>query len=306
MKIKRGFLTVLVSVSLLGSGVIPQAGALTPKAKLVELKVKSPEKDFPLRNVWVWTPAVPADQVQLLPVVYMLHGWPGSPNGMIAGVVAPLAKAFAHGAAPFIAVFPDGNALTHADSEWADSYDGRAKIETWLTTNVIKAVEAGNIRSRSDRAILGFSMGGYGAGIIALHHPNLYGQVITLAGYFVIDDLTNAFGYAPTHVAKAAYQTPATFLKVANQVRWFLGESSQDYTELIRGQAAAWGKKLKSVKASYSESIESGGHSYFFVSNEIPKVTAWLKWATMKPAAAAPTASAIPTNSSRPTPSPTA
>ncbi len=282
MKFRRGLLVTAVAVSLLGTGVIPNSNALAPKAKLVELKVKSPEKDFPIRNVWVWTPAVPANQVKLLPVVYMLHGWPGTPSGMIAGVVAPLTKAFAKGVAPFIAVFPDGNALTHADSEWADSYDGRAMIETWLTTNVIKAVEAGNIRSRNDRALLGFSMGGYGAAIIGLHHPKLYGQVITLAGYFVIDDLTNAFGYAPTHAAKAAYQTPSTFLKVANQIRWFLGESSQDYTKLIRGQAAAWGKKLKSVKANYTESIESGGHSYFFVSNEIPKITAWLKWEKVK------------------------
>ena len=294
-----------MSVSLLGTAAIPHSSALTPKAKLVELKVKSPEKDFPIRNVWVWTPAVPAGQVDLLPVVYMLHGWPGSPNGMIAGVVAPLTKAFAKGAAPFIAVFPDGNALTHADSEWADSYDGRAKIETWLTTNVIKAVEAGNIRSRNDRAILGFSMGGYGAGIIGLHHPNLYGQVITLAGYFVIDDLTNAFGYGPAHAAKAAYQTPSTFLKVAKQVRWFLGESSQDYTELIHGQAAAWGRKLKSVKASYTLSTESGGHSYIFVSNEIPRVTAWLKWGVVSAPAPTPTPSAspIPTNSASSTPS---
>ena len=304
MKIRRRFITVIIAVSLLGTGAIAHASALTPKAKLVELKVKSPEKDFPIRNVWVWTPAVPAAQVKVLPVVYMLHGWPGSPNGMIAAVVAPLTKAFAHGVAPFIAVFPDGNALTHADSEWADSYDGRAMIETWLTTNVIATVEAGNIRSRNDRAILGFSMGGYGAGIIGLHHPNLYGQVITLAGYFVIDDLTNAFGYGLAHAAKAAYQTPSTFLKVANEVRWFLGESSQDYTELIRGQAAAWGKKLKSVKASYAESTESGGHSYIFVSNEIPKVTAWLKWAVVKPAAPtpSPSPSATPTNSVLPSP----
>ncbi len=154
MKIGRGFLALLVaiSVSLLGTGITPQASALAPKAKLVELKVKSPEKDFPIRDVWVWTPAVPANQVKSLPVVYMLHGWPGSPNGMITGVVAPLTKAFAKGATPFIAVFPDGNALTHADSEWADSYDGRAMIETWLTTNVIKAVETGDIRSRNNRA----------------------------------------------------------------------------------------------------------------------------------------------------------
>jgi S-formylglutathione hydrolase FrmB len=308
VKLRRGLLIALLALSLPASSELPQARALALKATLVELKVKSPEKDFPIRNVWVWTPAVPATEINQLPVVYMLHGWPGSPNGMIAGVVAPLAAAFAKGASPFIAVFPDGNALTHADSEWADSYDGRAMIETWLTTNVIKTVEAGNIRDRSDRALLGFSMGGYGAGIIGLHHPNLYGQVITLAGYFVIDDLTNAFGGSTSHPAKTKYQTPTAYLKVASKVRWFLGESPQDYTELIRGQAAAWGAKLKTVKANYTVHPADGGHTYTFVSNEIPAVAKWLKWSPSTPIPTpqpVPSSSATITPPTAPTPTPT-
>ena len=298
---RRGVILLAFAVALPAISQVPPTHAVTFKGSLVELKVKSAEKDFPIRNVWVWTPPVPASQVNTLPVVYMLHGWPGSPNGMIAGTVAPLTAAFAKGAQPFIAVFPDGNALTHADSEWADSYDGAAKIETWLTTNVIATVEAGNIRSRDDRALLGFSMGGYGAAIIGLHHPDLFGQVVTLAGYFVIDDLTGAFGPGPATDKKHLSQTPSTYLKVANKMRWFLGESSQDYTELIRGQAAAWGAKLKSVKASYTLSTNlTGGHSYVFVGAEIPLVTKWLKWGVVAAPSSPPSpspSSVIPSNS---------
>jgi hypothetical protein len=84
-------------------------------------------------------------------------------------------------------------------------------------------------------------------------------------------------------------QTPSTYLKVANKMRWYLGESSQDYTELIRGQAAAWGAKLKSVKASYTLCTNlTGGHSYVFVGAEIPLVAKWLKWGVV----AAPTQTA--------------
>ncbi len=303
VKFGRGNLILLVATCLLAISQVPLSSAATPKAKIVQLKVKSPEKDFPIRSVFVMTPAVPADQIALLPVVYMLHGWPGSPNGLIAGVEAPLEAAFAKGAAPFIAVFPDGNALTHSDSEWADSYDGRAKIETWLTTNVIQTVEAGNIRSRDDRALLGFSMGGYGAAIIGLHHPELYGQVITLAGYFVVDDLTNAFGSGAETDPKHKYQTPATYLKVANKVKWFLGESTQDYTQLIRGQALAWALKLKSVKATYATSFLPGGHSYVFVANEIPGVLKWLKWGVVTPPTNTP--SPLPSNSQSSSPIPT-
>ena len=310
MMFGRGFVVVITSACLLVTSEVPLSHALIPRATIVQIKVNSPEKDFPIRSVYVLTPAVPADQVPLLPVVYMLHGWPGTPQGLMAGVQAPLASAFAKGAAPFIAVFPDGNATTHSDSEWADSYDGRAMIETWLTTRVIQTIEAGNIRNRNDRAIMGFSMGGYGAAIIGLHHPELFGQVVTLAGYFVIDDLTNAFDSGPTTDKKHKYQTPSTYLKVAKKERWFLGESNQDYTQLIRGQAAAWGAKLKTVKASYTLSTNlSGGHSFLFVGAEVPLVAKWFKWGVVTP----PTPSPSPSTSSSgasgvvtpfPTPSP--
>ena len=297
MKFWRGILIVAVSLCMTEISQVPITHALAVKASIILLKVKSPEKDFPIRSVYVLTPSVPSQDVALLPVVYMLHGWPGTPNGLIAGVETAMLTAFAKGADPFIAVFPDGNALTHSDSEWADSYDGRAKIETWLTTNVIHTVEAGHLRTRQNRAILGFSMGGYGAAIIGLHHPELFGQVVTLAGYFVIDDLTNAFDNGPETDSKHKYQTPANYLKSAKQVRWFLGESNQDYTQLIRGQAAAWATKLKTVKASYllSNNI-AGGHSYIFVQSELPLVLKWFNWSQEIPML-------VPTTSG-PTPSP--
>lgn len=243
-----------------------------------ELKVASPEKDFPIRSVQVWTPEVPDDQISKLPVVYFLHGWPGTPNGMISATVSNLSAAFNEGADPFIAVFPDGNAKTHIDSEWADSYDKKAMVESWLTSNVISAVEGDSIRSRESRAILGFSMGGYGAASIALHHPELYSQVITLAGYFVVDDLTNAYGYPPNNKKKIAYQSPNNFLSTATKLRWFLGESPQDFTILIHGQAAQWSKKLKAKKAEYALSSPAGGHSYTFVAAEMKPIANWLKW----------------------------
>ena len=274
----------------------------TPKATLVELKIPSPEKDFPIRDVYVWTPAVQPDAIATLPVVYMLHGWPGTPNGIMGGVLAPLQEAFEKYGKPFIAVFPDGNAKTHIDSEWADSYDGKAMIETWLTTNVINTVEAGDIRPAADRAILGFSMGGYGAAIIGLHHPELFGQIITLAGYFITDDLTNAFGGA-THSSKVAYQTPSNFLKTANKSRWFLSESNQDFTALIHGQAASWGIKLKSMNASYTISELPGGHSYGYVANELPIIVQWLKWPVFT--APTPTPTSSPSSSPTGTPAPT-
>lgn len=267
--------------------------AVTP-GKLLHLKVSSPEVDMPVRDVWVWTPPLGKLDRATLPVVYMLHGWPGSPSSMISGVVKPLTAAFAHGAKPFIAVFPDGNAKSHIDSEWADSYDKKAMIETWLTKKVIPAVESDRIRTKKERAIVGFSMGGYGAAIIGLHHPELFTQIATLAGYFIIDDLTDAFG------SNRFIHSPATYLSRANKFAWFLAEGRDDYTTPIRGQAVSWASKLKKVRARYVLQRPNGGHSFAFVGGEVPIIAKWFVW----PTPPAPIPSSNP--SSQPTPTPSA
>ena len=281
MAIKRiykalGLIAVLLAQSLL---INPTPLSANTPGTLLHLRVASPESDYPMRDVWVWTPPLGKLDRSTLPVVYMLHGWPGSPASMISGIVKPLTAAFAKGAKPFIAVFPDGNAKTHADSEWADSYDKKAMIETWITKRVIPAVESDRIRSSNERAIAGFSMGGYGAAIIGLHHPELFTQIATLAGYFITDDLTDAFG--PSKTA----HTPSTYLKRANQFTWFLAEGKDDYTIPIRGQAVSWATKLKKVKAKYVLQTPGDGHSFIFVANEIPLVAKWLKWPALVPSA---------------------
>lgn len=270
---------------------------------LVDLRVASPETDLPMRDIYTWTPPLLNIDPRSLPVVYFLHGWPGSPSSMIAGVTASLLKNFQAGAKPFIAAFPDGNAKTHVDSEWADSSDGKAMVETWLTTNAITAVEGDRIRTRGERAIVGFSMGGYGAAMIALHHPELYSQVTTLAGYFLVDDLTGAF----SGTAKINYQSPNNFLGAAKKLRWFMAEAKDDYTIPIRGEMSRWSKKLIAEKVSVSTNSPTGGHSFVFVANEATLLTKWLSWpkqSTPLPSES-PSLSPTPAPSPRPTPSPT-
>ena len=263
---------------------------------LVDLRVASPETDLPMRDIYTWTPPLANIDPQSLPVVYFLHGWPGTPSSMIAGVTASLLKSFQAGAKPFIAAFPDGNAKTHIDSEWADSSDGKAMVETWLTTNAIAAVEGDRIRSREERAIVGFSMGGYGAAMIALHHPDLYSQVSTLAGYFLVDDLTGAF----SGTTKINYQTPNNFMGAAKKLRWFMAEAKDDYTIPIRGEMNRWSKKLSALKINVSTNSPPGGHSFLFVGNEATLFTKWFSW----PQQPTPAPSSSPTLSPTPMPSP--
>ena len=263
---------------------------------LVELGVTSPEPDYPQRKIYTWTPPIKNIDSASLPVVYFLHGWPGSPLSMIAGTTAQLLKLFQTGTKPFIAAFPDGNAKTHVDSEWADSSDTKAMVETWLTTNAITAVEGSRVRSRSERAIVGFSMGGYGAAIIALHHPELFSQVVTLAGYFLVDDLTAAF----TGPGKIAYQNPNNFMVAAKKLRWFIAEAKDDFTTPIHGEMARWSKKLTALKIPVTTSSPFGGHSFAFVGSEMLIFGKWFSWPAASPASPFPNTPNTPTTPTTP------
>ena len=268
---------------------------------LVDLRVSSPEVDYPMRDIYTWTPPIGDVDPRTLPVVYFLHGWPGSPSSMIAGVTASLLKDFQAGTKPFIAAFPDGNAKTHFDSEWADSSDGKSMIETWLTTNAITAVEGDRIRSRNERAIVGFSMGGYGAAMIALHHPDLFSQVTTLAGYFLVDDLTGAF----KGTQKINFQTPNNFMGAAKELRWYVAEAKDDFTTPIHGEMVRWSKKLIALKIPVTTHSPIGGHSFTFVGNEALLFAKWFTWPAIPvPAPTAPSDSPSPSPRDSPVPPP--
>ena len=139
------------------------------------------------RDVVVYRPAVP-DSAEL-PVLYFLHGYPGSASDAFdAGLPRLIDRLVAEGYPPFVLAAPDGNGMSHRDTEWANAVDGTDQFETFVTGNVIRAVEGTHLRDRTRRAIAGFSMGGYGAVNLALRHPDLYGQVVPIAGYFHVDD----------------------------------------------------------------------------------------------------------------------
>ena len=70
----------------------------------------------------------------------------------------------AEGYPPFVLAAPDGNGLSHRDTEWANAVDGTDQFETFVTGNVIRAVEGSHLRDRTRRAIAGFWIGGSGRG----------------------------------------------------------------------------------------------------------------------------------------------
>lgn len=117
------------------------------------------------------------------PVVYLLHGMPGSPSEYLVGTDLPT---FADDAIsdgrlrPFIAVMPAAGPTGKYNGEWAGPW------EQEIVDDVVPFVDT-NLStdpSRSGRVLAGLSAGGFGAVYIAMRNPKLFGAVESWSGYF--------------------------------------------------------------------------------------------------------------------------
>jgi S-formylglutathione hydrolase FrmB len=227
------------------------------------------------RAVWVYRPPGVPDSASL-PVLYLLHGYPGDPAAF-AGSLAldAMMSAFTRsGGPPFVIVLPEGDGDSHPDSEWADAVDGTDLIETFVTSVVIPAVEGGNRRTAADRAVAGFSMGGYGAMNLALRHRDLFGQVASLAGYFSVDDPDGVFGGRPAAIAA---NSPDRNLRAAAGLRILLSDGTGDGEAVTQGQTQRFASLLAGAGiAATTQLVPGGQHNTAYVRAELPAVAAFL------------------------------
>jgi poly(3-hydroxybutyrate) depolymerase len=117
------------------------------------------------------------------PVVYLLHGMPGSPSEYLDGTnLAPFADAAISSGRlrPFVAVLPAAGVDPKYDGEWA----GRWERE--VVDDVVPFVDThlGTVATPRGRVLAGLSAGGFGAVYIALRHPGVFGAVESWSGYF--------------------------------------------------------------------------------------------------------------------------
>lgn len=223
-------------------------------------------------TVWIYRPAV-ADS-RLLPVLYFLHGLPGDASEIFRhGLAASLDRLFSSGAAPFVVVAPNGH-TAHPDPEWVDAADGSQRLESFLISTVIPVVEGAEPRDRAHRAIAGFSMGGYGAANIALHHPDLFGQLVSIAGYFHAEDPDGVLG---TSRALRAYNSPDQQLARARGLHILLLDGAQDDVPGVQGQTQRFAALLGRAHVAHTVSVAPGSHDLNYVAGQLPALESFLE-----------------------------
>jgi S-formylglutathione hydrolase FrmB len=236
------------------------------------LELPSGDADAKTREVWVYRPAVP-DSVDL-PVVYLLHGYPGTDRDVATiDLDGLLDEQFEAGAPPFVVAVPSGQSDIHPDTEWADSVDGEVEVESFIVTTAIPAVEGANRRDAAHRAMAGFSMGGYGAANLAEHHPDLFGQLVSIAGYYHIDDLSGMGAGSPAW--ENAYSPDRQVAALAG-TRTLLIVDSQESDPLIRGEGARFAALQRAAGQNPTFVVAPGNHSWRMVAGQVPTIVAFL------------------------------
>src|SRR5438874_2818552 len=159
---------------------------------IVQDEVVSPALGGQRKPFLVYLPPsynTPSGQTKRYPTLYLLHGAPGNERDWFTGGKADQSAdtLIALGKIPeLILILPDGNGRSEATSEWGNSYDQQQLIETYVASDLVKYVDQKyrTLAQPSSRGIGGLSMGGFGALNIAVHHPEIFGTVISLGGYY--------------------------------------------------------------------------------------------------------------------------
>jgi enterochelin esterase-like enzyme len=208
------------------------------------------------------------------PVVYFLHGAPGSAEDWMA--TAPTLPALLDGLigggrlAPMLAVFPDGRASGSDGSWWADTAAG-GPVESWLVQQLVPAIDA---RYRTlgarHRGIAGVSAGGLGALNLSLHHPGMFSWVASYSGVFTAPD--DVFG------ASAAADSPqltVASLPAGERTPLFLGGGADD-TEFLP-QTTRFIDTVRSLGwAPLQTAIVPGPHGWEAWQTEAQSSLVWL------------------------------
>jgi enterochelin esterase-like enzyme len=179
-------------------------------------------------QVYVWTPPQYATEPrEAFPVLELLHGVPGDPQGWMGPmqVVAHLEAAMATGTVhPYILVVPSVTPSSSQAAPWnnpeCSDIPGYASSATWLTQDVRDMVLS-NFRALDSAVgwgVMGYSTGGFCAAKLVLQYPDLYHAAVSLSGYY-------------TPESEALTSDP--WLDRANSPQWMLGHERTPAVSLL-------------------------------------------------------------------------
>lgn len=274
---------------VMGVAAIPAVGA---GIVTYGLEADSPALGRPIPYA-VYTPFPSPAEGERWPVVYLYHGTSGKDGDWFTwGNLGPiLDQAIADGRIPPLVVVAPGA----GDSWYVDSPDpgGFGLVDTAFATDLVKAVDARfpTAKCREARAVGGVSMGGEGAVLQALNHPDVYVAAMSFSGalheplvegnvreQWIPDLYRGVFG-APFDKARFNAANPfnraKSLLALTKRPAFYLTIGDSDFPDLIEA-SADFHVLLKGMGADSTLRVGPGRHFWDTWQQAIIPALEWL------------------------------
>jgi enterochelin esterase-like enzyme len=265
------------------NGLLPEGGA---EGRVVTLTVNG-KVSRATGIVLVWLPPQydePAFRNKRFPVLMMMPGQPGTPEGVFSQFkfAQQATQAIRSGAVqPFVGVFPPLMIAPPRDTE-CTNVPGGPQAEAWLSQDIRNAV-IGHVRvSRDGRqwSAAGWSTGGFCAAKLLLRHPAQWQAAAAIGGYFD----------AETDASTGDLFAGSAQLRRANSPVWLIRQPGNRNTHLLivvsktdrhsyDGVHYADSKQMINETKGYPNVstlvMPYGGHNYTVYGPTLPAVLAW-------------------------------
>jgi S-formylglutathione hydrolase FrmB len=219
--------TRLAFVVSMAAALVTAAGdspAPIARGKVLRFDPPAPTLAQSRRTVRVYLPPSYSDSAaagRRYPVVFMLHGWPGSDgNWFELGHADRVADTLiAAGEIPeVILVCPNGSgAGWFGMSVWANDHAGKRRVEDYAVHDLVAWVDSTfrTVADSTHRGVLGLSDGATGAFNLALRHPGLFGACAGHSGQYALDPRWGdgrLFGPDSVEASRRAAVSPTLYL----------------------------------------------------------------------------------------------
>ena len=242
----------------------------------------SPSLNNAYRPFLVYLPPsynTPQGKTRLYPTLYLLHGTPGKDfDWVVGGKAAESADTLIalRDVPELIMVFPDGNGRPGASSEWGNSYDQHQLMENFVANDLVKYIDQHyrTIPNAQYRTIGGLSMGGFGAMNIAIHHPDIFGSVISLGGYYKAEG--SIWGSNTVYQQFNSPLNTITQMPQAWHLQMFLGAATKDQPYYL--DTLQFMHELDQLHIHYHFDLEVGQHAWNIWQKQLYNAIEWLPW----------------------------
>ncbi len=213
------------------------------------------------------------------PTLYLLHGTPGKVIDWITGGKANEsadALIATHRIPELIMIMPDGNGQPGRTPEWGNSADQKQMMENYVALDLVKYVDQHyrTIANPAYRGIGGLSEGGFGAMNIAIHHPDIFGTVISVGGYYQAEGSIWGHNTAYRQANSPIYTIQS--VQQAWKLHIFLGSATRDQPYYKDTQEFM--KELDKLHIPYHFDLEKGYHSWRVWQDQMYRALAWIQW----------------------------